>query len=307
MKSAIKMTVIGPLALLILLRVSIQASITGAVEGVITDSATGQVLEGAKISLVSAKSQTVTFELFTDKKGHFYKGGLFPGPYKIIVEKEGYLPQEGTVRVSIDETARFDIPLAPSQGPIPAAIATSKMILSGSGLLAAGKTAEAMAKFNEVISQDPTNAIAYFYRAAAYEKTGNNDGALEDYKKAIALKPDFVLAHSRVGIILAKKGEYDKAIEFYKRAVQLGDQDPSMHYNYGVCLLNVGRSGEARGVFERVLTLDLNYADAYYQLGIISIGADDSAKAKELLEKFIALDPENKNAGLAKEILKSLT
>ena len=89
-----------------------------------------------------------------------------------------------------------------------------------------------------------------------------------------------------------------------KRA--LGDRDPSTHYNYGVCLLNAGKGGEAGAVFEKVLALDSNFADAYYQPGLMAIGAGDPAKAKEFLEKFISLDPENKNATLAKEILKNL-
>jgi hypothetical protein len=38
----------------------------------------------------------------------------------------------------------------------------------------------------------------------------------------------------------------------------------------------------------------------------MAIGAGDPAKAKEFLEKFISLDPKNKNATLAKEILKNM-
>lgn len=306
MKTLVKSAGVISVIFLIFALAPLQAAITGAVEGVIKDSATGQLLEGVKITIVSSTTSTMTFELLTDKKGHFYKGGLVTGSYKITVEKEGYLPQEGTVRVNIDLTSRFDIPLAPAQGQAAAAPSASKMILNGSELLSAGKTEEALAKFNEVISQAPSNPVAYFYRGAAYEKAGNAEKAVEDYSKAVELKPDFILSLSRLGIILAKKGEYEKAIEYYKKAVDLGEQDPSTHYNYGVCLVNVGKSEEARAVFEKLLILDPNNPDAHYQLGIIYIGAGDSVKAKEFLQKFITLDPENKNAAIAKEILKSL-
>ena len=43
-----------------------------------------------------------------------------------------------------------------------------------------------------------------------------------------------------------------------------------------------------------------------YQVAILCLNAGETARAKELLEKFIVKDPENKNAALAKEILKSL-
>jgi hypothetical protein len=54
------------LAVLVFLLAHVDASITGAVEGVIKDSVTGQVLEGVKITIVSAKSQMITSELLTD-------------------------------------------------------------------------------------------------------------------------------------------------------------------------------------------------------------------------------------------------
>jgi tetratricopeptide (TPR) repeat protein len=70
--------------------------------------------------------------------------------------------------------------------------------------------------------------------------------------------------------------------------------------------MNLGKNDQAKEVLEKLISLDENYSDAYYQLGIIYIGLGDSAKSKEFLQKFIDLDPENQNASIAKEILKSL-
>ena len=294
------------LFLLVLLHLSALAATTGAIEGTARDAAAGQALKGVRVRVISARSETMSYELRTDKKGYFYKGGLVPGPYRIAVEKEGYVPQERTVRVALEETTGLDIRMALSSSAGPAADAAAKTIAAGSELLSAGKYAEAMAKFNQAIGQAPSDPVAYFYRAAAGENLGDSRAALEDYGKAIALKPDFILCYARSGIILAKAGEFGKAAEFYQKAVELGDKDPSTHYNYGVCLVNLGRGGEARGVFENVLALDPGYADACYQLGIIHVGAGETGKARELLEKFVVLDPQNKNVPLAKEILKSL-
>jgi len=291
---------------LVFIHLSARAATTGAVEGTARDAASGQVLEGVRVRLVSERSGTMSYELRTDKKGYFYKGGLVPGPYRIAFEKEGYVPQERTFRVAVEATTGLDARMALSSGAGPAADAAAKTIAAGSELLSSGNYAEAMDKFNQAIGQAPSNPVAYFYRAAVSEKTADNGPALEDYAKAIALKPDFTLCYARSGIILAKAGEFEKAADFYQKAVELGDKDPSTQYNYGVCLVNLGRGGEARGVFENVLVLDPGYADACYQLGLIHVGAGETAKARELLEKFVALDPQNKNAPLAQEILKSL-
>ncbi len=283
------------------------AAVTGAVDGVVKDSATEQPVAGVKITLVSAKSETLSYVLTTDQKGHFYKSGLVPGVYKMTLEKEGYVPQGGSIRVVLDETVRLDLRIEAGKDQEGGAPAAAKKVVAANELTTAGKYEEAVALLNEAITELPQNAVPYFYRGLAYEKSGKNEEALQDFQKASEIKPDFILPYSRSGMIWARKGDFEKAGEFYKKALDSGDQDPTTLYNYGVCLTNLGRSPEARPVFEKLLVQDPEYADAYYQLGILCLSNGESARAKELLESFIAKDPENKNAALAKEILKSLT
>jgi tetratricopeptide (TPR) repeat protein len=282
------------------------AAITGAIDGTIKDGATDQPVTGVKILLVSAKTESLTFELTTDQKGHFYKSGLIPGIYKMTLEKEGYVPQGGSIRVVLDQTTRLELKLQPAKGPEAGGSTMAKTVASGNALIAAGKYDEAVSRLGEAIDELPLNPVPYFYRGLAYEKAGKGEEALQDYLKAIELKADFILPYSRSGMIWAKKGDYEKAGEFYKRALDSGDQDPTTLYNYGVCLTNLGKSTEARPVFENLLAKDPEYSDVYYQLGILYLGSGETARAKELLEMFILKDPENKNAALAKEILKSL-
>ncbi len=131
MKNAIKLFVLACLATLISVQPPLRAAITGAVEGVVKDATTGQVLEGVKVTIVSTKTESMRYEAFTDKKGHFYRGGLVTGPYKVTMEKEGYLPQEGTIRVNIDQTAQLNVPLSPAQGAAPMVPATVKSLTRG--------------------------------------------------------------------------------------------------------------------------------------------------------------------------------
>jgi tetratricopeptide (TPR) repeat protein len=279
------------------------AATTGAIEGFVKDEQTGEPILKAKITFVSAKSSSIRLVSHSDKKGHFYRGGLTVGFYKITVEKENYMPTQSTVRVSLGDTAKIEIKLKPFKGPPPI---TKKVSSKAISLLNEGKYEEAIEKFSEAIADDLENPIFYYYRGAAFEKAGDLDKAMEDYQRSVELKPDFILPTANIGKIFAKKREHEKAIEFYKKAVELGDQDATHYYNYGVCLMNLGKNMQAKDVLEKLISLDENYSDAYYQLGIIYIGLGDSAKAKEFLQKFIDMDPENQNATIAKEILKSL-
>jgi tetratricopeptide (TPR) repeat protein len=276
---------------------------TGAVKGLVKDAASGAPLAEVKITLVSSASEALKYELHTDKKGGFYKSGLTPGIYKALLEKAGYLPLEVSFRIQLDDTANLEIRLDQAQG---APAASSELIRNGPGLLEAGKYDEIIARAGEAIAADPLNPVYYYYRAVALERKGDAEKALEDYQKAAELKPNFITPLSRAAAILGKKGDFEKAVEFFRKATDLGTQDPSTYYNFGVCLVNLRRNSEAQAIFDKLLGLDPSFADAHYQLGIIYVGLGDAPKAKEHLLKFIEMDPENKNAPLAKEILKTM-
>jgi len=280
-----------------------QSGVTGAIKGFVKDAKTGEVIAKAKIVLVYSKSASMRYELQTDKKGHYYKGALTPGYYKVTVEKEGFLPISQTIRVRLATTLQEDFKLDTMESTIPESVNSAKKAMK---LFEQDQNEDAIKEFSEVILDNQSNALLYFYRGWAQEKNGNIEAALEDYQKAIELKPDFILPYSRSGLACAKQQSYEKASEFYQKSVELGDQDITTHYNYGVVLMNLGKSEAAKPVFENLLFLDENYSDAYYQLGIIYIGKGDVTKAKEFLQKFVDMDPENSNAPLAKRILESL-
>jgi len=282
---------------------ALSGTATSAVEGYVKNGQTGKPIAKAKIKLVFSKSESLKYEIYSDKKGHFYKGGLNIGFYNITVEKEGYVPLQGSIRVRLEKATEIEIKLESFEKFIPI---SKKFSSQGSELLNAGRYEEAIEKFTEAISKDTSNPILYYYRGASLEKNGNMDKALEDYQKSIELKPDFILPVSSAAKIYARRKNFEKGIELYKKATELGNQNVITYYNYGVCLLNNGKNEEAKVIFTKLLSLDENYFDAYYQLGIIHIGLGDIVKAKEYLRKFIDMDPENKSASIAKKILKTL-
>ncbi|MFQ6037543.1 MAG: tetratricopeptide repeat protein [Candidatus Aminicenantales bacterium] len=280
-----------------------QSASTGAVKGYVKDAGTGDALNKAKIAIADQRSASLKYELKTDKKGYYYKGGLRPGYYLFTVEKEGYLPTAQTVRVRLSDTVQADFALSALEAQVPETLKKAQKAME---LFREEKWEEAVKDFSEGIAEDPTNPMLFFYRGIARENLGSVEEALSDYLKTIELSPEFTLPYSRAGKIYARQNEYEKAGQLYKKAVELGDRDITTLYNYGVVLMNTGKNTEARDVFENLLSLDEDYADAYYHLGIIHVGSGDTAQAKALLEKFLTLDPESRYASIAREILKSL-
>lgn len=62
----------------------------------------------------------------------------------------------------------------------------------GTALMRAARYEDARTSFNQAVALGGTNTyIAYLNRAMAEEKSGNINGAYQDYKQAVALAPDY--------------------------------------------------------------------------------------------------------------------
>src|ERR1700746_1834662 len=68
-------------------------TLTGAFEGIISDSQTGAAIEGASIQIIN-KQTGLIIEKTTDSRGRFYQGLLAPGLYTIRVAMKGYQARE---------------------------------------------------------------------------------------------------------------------------------------------------------------------------------------------------------------------
>ena len=63
---------------------------------------------------------------------------------------------------------------------------------------------------SEIIRRDPTDATAHMNRAAAYERIGDLDRAIEDYTKTIELAPENAAAYDSRGRAYARKALADE-------------------------------------------------------------------------------------------------
>lgn len=70
-----------------------QDTVTGAFQGTVSNSQTGDPIPGAAVEIVNQQTG-LRYNLTTDYRGLFYQGQLRPGPYKIKVSITGYQTHE---------------------------------------------------------------------------------------------------------------------------------------------------------------------------------------------------------------------
>ena len=102
-----------------------QDTVTGAFEGTVTDTYTGEPIIGAEIEIFNKETR-----LFIAKKsnaqGRFFQGLLAPGVYTIRVYAPGYNPREVEQRLFIARTGEVvpvPVSLEPATQPNPAPLA----------------------------------------------------------------------------------------------------------------------------------------------------------------------------------------
>jgi len=95
-----------------------QDTVTGAFEGVISDSQTGAALKGALVEIINEQTG-VAISLRSDFRGRFYQGLLIPGVYRIRVSTTGYETREVLQRLKITYTGEV-VPVPVALDPVSA-------------------------------------------------------------------------------------------------------------------------------------------------------------------------------------------
>ncbi len=116
----LQLTLMLALFLLAALTAAAQDTVTGAFEGIVSDSQTGAPLKGATVQIINEQSG-ITANLSTDYRGRFFQGLLQPGTYRVRVALPGYQTREVLQRLKITYTGEV-VPVPVSLDPLPAAV-----------------------------------------------------------------------------------------------------------------------------------------------------------------------------------------
>ena len=257
---------------------------TGGLRGKITDDK-GQPVEGAIVK-IEGKNTARKAEIKSNKKGDYIQIGLFPGDYKVTVEKNGLMvSMDG--HIGFGDPTVMDIQLKASTATASPAAAERDAKLralfeAGVAATQAGNYDDAIAKFNETVTMLPTCHVCYYNIGAAYAKKaqaaqGADADALwvkteENYKKSVELKPDYGDGWGALAALYNQQKKFDLAAEASEKATGPagaaggpagGGSAPAL-YNQGVIFWNQNKYNEAKDKFEAATQADPKYSEALY-------------------------------------------
>jgi tetratricopeptide (TPR) repeat protein len=105
----------------------------------------------------------------------------------------------------------------------------------------AGKTDEAIAYLEEVISQQPRHVEPRLYLGALYEESEMLEDAEAVLKEGIGIEPDNPKLFFRLGVVYDKRGKKTESIAMMKEAIRLDPKDPNALNYLGYTYAEMGK------------------------------------------------------------------
>ncbi|MEL6905913.1 MAG: tetratricopeptide repeat protein [Planctomycetota bacterium] len=163
----------------------------------------------------------------------------------------------------------------------------------GVQLLQLGRSKDAVAEFEAVLAEHPSDARAHAFRALSLADLDELDEALESAQRATGEAPDWDFAHRAYAQVLLLKGRAKAALAAAEDAVSIDPEEPENHALVASAHLARSRWRSAADAADLGLALDPEHGPLLNlrATALRMLGASDGAE--DALETALADDPEN--------------
>ena len=124
-----------------------------------------------------------------------------------------------------------------------------------------------------------TSGGDHFQLALYYQRSGDFENALLQYRAVLQRDELNGEAHNNLGLLYRDKGLYDEAVKEFVRAIAINQGSVKAHNNLGAAYLNQRKHDAAAGEFRTALGIDPNNAEAHYNSALLAEEAGDKAGA----------------------------
>lgn len=153
---------------------------------------------------------------------------------------------------------------------------------------------ESIPVLQKMTAAQPELPIPGFLLGAAYERVGDTDKAIAEFRRVLKLEPDFHAALNYLGYTFAERGEnLDEALDLTRRAVALDPDNGSYVDSLGWTYYQLGRYDQARGYLERAARLEPEDATLQEHLGDVYVALGQKERAREAYRRAVELEDDN--------------
>ncbi len=156
----------------------------------------------------------------------------------------------------------------------------------------AGRLAEAAARCQRLIVDQPDNAEALNLMAVLALALNNFEAAAAMAERAVASAPEMAAYHGVLGMAYAGLDNFGAAENAFRQALDMSPYDAEMRRNFGDFLRRTGRLREAVDELRRAVEADPDFVSGYSALGRSLMDAGRLDEAGDAYERAIELAPQ---------------
>jgi tetratricopeptide (TPR) repeat protein len=200
---------------------------------------------------------------------------------------------------------------APTRTATPSTPAQDLAIAAGIDLHDQEKYDDAIARYQEVLKQNPENVTALFELAFSFSAKKEYQKTLDTAGKGAEYRSDLLpMFYDVIAAALDAMGEPQRAIAAYKRGIELTPDAELLYFNMAVTYQeSLKDSDQARLALEKAVSLEPEHAEAHRLLGQLFQMGGYKTQAVLTLARFLILnDPDARGAlqgyGLWRAVLR---
>ncbi len=173
--------------------------------------------------------------------------------------------------------------------------------LRAEALTYAGREAEAVALYDQLIAADPQDVDAVLGKARVYNYSDKTALAEPIYRRVLEIQPTNYQAITELADVLGRRTNYPESIALYVRAIEANPTDLATRVQLARVQRYAGSNADAEATLTQVLEADPRYVSALVERGVLRGTVGSYASGIADLQAALAVAPTDLNAqfGLA--------
>jgi len=195
----------------------------------------------------------------------------------------------------------------PKLTPIPSTEAQDKLIKEGVALHDQRNYDGAIAKYEEVLRENPDNVTALYELSFSYSLKKDYRRSLETAYKGAQYKSDDLAAfYMMIGNNLDVLGEPKKAVETYEKAIKLKPADSLAYYNLAITYSNLQKPEDAKKNLKKAVLLNPDHASSHLALSALFFRTNYKTPALLAVSRFLILEPRSERSVSGFKIIQEI-
>ncbi len=191
-----------------------------------------------------------------------------------------------------EKTASIGIPNQVTTGRLPAL--TTALSERAANAFGQGKWDEARKAYEEMLQEDPNNALTLANLGAVEQNADHLKAAQSYMMRAVAINPTLQQTWIALGMCSYEKGDTYLALSALSRATHEDPTDAKAHNYLAVIVKKLGWLDAAEAELQRAIELSPDYANAHFNLALMYLERKPPAMelAKRHYDKALSLGAE---------------